>query len=89
MLPLGPALFTPPWFIGIFAADSPAADTAVYAQLWRYGRGMGHGTLHRQPKTPQTPLLLCEEPSARSGTFKHVTASADAALGDGVGIVAS
>ena len=30
---LGPALFTPPWFIGIFAADSPAADTAVYTQL--------------------------------------------------------
>ena len=29
------------------------------------------------------------EPSARSETFEHVTTSADAALGDGVGIVAS
>ena len=29
----GTALFTPPWFIGIFAANSPAAHTAVYAQL--------------------------------------------------------
>ena len=86
---LGPALFTPPWFIGIFAANSPAAHTAVYAQLQRYGRGMGCGTLHRRPKTPQTPLLLCEAPSARSETFEHVSASADAALGDGVGIVAS
>ena len=50
---------------------------------------MGCGTLHRRPKTPQTPLLLCEEPSARNETFEHVSASADAALGDGVGIVAS
>ena len=47
---------------------------------------MGRGTLHRRPKTPQTPLLLCEEPSARSETFKHVTASTDATLGDAIGV---
>ena len=64
-------------------------DTAMYTRLQRYGRGMGRGALQREPKTPQTTLLVSEEPGARSEMFEHVTTSADAALGDGVGIVAS
>ena len=57
----------------------------MYTRLQRYGRG----ALHREPKTPQTPLLVSEEPGARSEMFEHVAASADAALDNGVGIVAS
>ena len=57
----------------------------MYTRLQRYGRG----ALQREPKTPQTPLLVSEEPRARSEIFEHVAASADAALDNGVGIVAS
>ena len=57
----------------------------MYTRLQRYGRG----ALQREPKTPQTPLLVSDEPGAHSEMFEHVTASTDAALGDGVGIVAS
>jgi hypothetical protein len=57
----------------------------MYTRLQRYGRG----ALQREPKTPQTPLLVSEEPGTRSEIFEHVAASADAALDNGVGIVAS